>query len=100
MGSCAQRRWIEALPAGSVFRSGEVPGRSRSAVHAFLSRETAKGPKAALCDRLGPDLYWKPTRDIYGCPQLPPFDEVMRKVAGPGFGVAGQVESILVVYGG
>lgn len=89
MGSCAQRRWIEALPVGSVFRSGEVPGRSRSAVHAFLSRETAKGPKAALCDRLGPDLYWKPTRDIYGCPQLPPFDEVMRKVAGPGFGVAG-----------
>ncbi len=80
---------MEYLPVGSVFRSGEVPGRSRSAVHAFLSREVAKGPKAALCDRLGADLYWIPTRDVYGYPQLPSFNDVMAKVVGTGFGVAG-----------
>ena len=86
---CAQRRWVEALPPGSIFRSVEVPGRSRAAVHTFLSREASKPAEHALCERLGADLYWIPVRDELGYPQSPPFNDIMQKVVGPGFGATG-----------
>ena len=87
--SCPQRRWVEALPPGAIFRSAEVPGQSRAAVNTFLSRESSKLAEGALCERLGADLYWAPVRDELGYPQSPPFNDIMQKVVGPGFGVAG-----------
>ena len=80
---------MEDLPAGTLFRTAEVPGRSRGAVHAFLSREVSKPPELALCDRLGADLYWIPLRDHFGYPKYPAFNDVMEKAVGSGFGVAG-----------
>lgn len=87
--NCAQREWLGRLAPGTLFRSADMPGRSRGAVRSFLSRESAKPSREAACVRIGTDMYWKPTRDDRGHAESPPVFEVIRKVAGPGFGVAG-----------
>ena len=47
-----------------------------------LSREVSKRPELALCERLGPDLYWIPLRDDHGYPNVPAFNDVMEKAVG------------------
>lgn len=95
MASCQQRQWVEHQPVGTIFRSGEMPGRSRAAVHTFLSREAGKDSREALCVRIGADLYWIPEREPrYGYPTRWPFKDTMRKVVGRGFGVAGHTAGL------
>ena len=94
MGS-PQREWITNLAAGTIFRSGEVPGRSRAAVRTFLSRAAADDTDQALCARIGRDLYWRPTHDPEtGRPQAVPPQDALRKVLGPGFGPAGHTAGV------
>ena len=94
MGS-PQREWISNLPAGTIFRSGEVPGRSRAAVRTFLSRAAADDTDQALCARIGRDHYRTPTHDPEtGRPQAVAPQDVLRKVLGPGFGPAGHTAGV------
>lgn len=86
---CVQRRWLERLPAGICFRAEDVPGATRGAVYAFLSREAAKPAASAACRRVAPNLYWKPHRNERGMPLEPGHLDVARGIAGAGCGVSG-----------
>ena len=66
-----QREWLEQVPEGTCFRSGDVPGASRGAVYAYLSRESSKPHSVAACWRVGPNLYWKPARGEGSGPRGP-----------------------------
>ncbi len=85
-GVSVQREWLEQVPEGTCFRSGDVPGASRGAVYAYLSRESAKPHAAAACWRVGPNLYWKPAR---GGGRGPGQLDMARAIAGEGCGLAG-----------
>ena len=84
-----QREWLEQIPEGTCFRSGDVPGASRGAVYAYLSRESSKPRAVATCWRVGPNLYWKPARGGRGGPRGPGLLDIARAVAGEGCGLAG-----------
>ncbi len=84
---CVQRDWFERLPAGTCFRADDVPGTTRGAVYAFLSREAAKPSSSAVCRRVAPNLYWKPPRNERGTPLEPGHLDIARGIAGAGCGV-------------
>ena len=85
----AQREWLEQLPEGTCFRAADVPGASRGAVYAFLSREAARPRSAAACWRVAPNLYWRPARRGRNAAREPGHLEIARAIAGEGCGVAG-----------
>ena len=86
---CVQREWLEQLPVGTCFRAEDVPGHTRGAVYAFLSREAAKPAASAACRRVAPNLYWKPLRNERGTPTEPGHLDIARRIAGAGCGVTG-----------
>ena len=77
------------MPAGTCFRAEDVPGHTRGAVYAFLSREAAKPAASAACRRVAPNLYWKPLRNERGTPTEPGHLNIARGIAGAGCGVTG-----------
>lgn len=83
-----QREWLEQVREGTCFRSGDVPGASRGAVYAFLSRESAKPRATAACWRVGPNLYWRPARGEGKDPGPGQLD-IARAIAGEGCGLTG-----------
>ncbi len=85
----AQRDWLEQVPEGTCFRSRDVPGASRGAVYAFLSRESARPRAVAACWRVGPNLYWRPVRGKGRGPRGPGQLDVARAIAGEGCGLTG-----------
>lgn len=84
-----QREWLEQVPEGTCFRSGDVPGASRGAVYAFLSRESAKPRAVAACWRVGPNLYWRPARGDGNGRRGPGQLDIARAIAGEGCGLTG-----------
>ena len=84
-----QREWLEQVPEGTCFRSGDVPGASRGAVYAFLSRESAKPRSVAACWRVGPNLYWRPARGEGRGPAGPGQLDIARAITGEGCGLTG-----------
>lgn len=87
--SSAARAWIEALPAGTWFRSAAVPGE-RHVVRNSLSRLMAAD--APIIGRVAPGIYWRqhPPRDPrYG--KVPILTHSADSVlAPPGSGYAGR----------
>lgn len=75
------RAWIQALPAGSWFRSAAVPGE-RHVVRNVLSRLMAAD--RPIIGRLAPSIYWRqpPPLDLdYG--MVPPLDYAAKSVLAP-----------------
>ena len=71
------------------FRSADMPGATRGAVYAFLSRESAKPRSVAACWRVGPNLYWRPPRRGRKVPTEPGHLDIARGIAGEGCGMTG-----------
>lgn len=84
-----QRAWIESLPAGTFFRSADVPARSPGAAATFLAREAAKPSPQSICRRVAANLYQVPHRDSRGYAKEPPYLDIARALTGPGCGLSG-----------
>lgn len=85
-------RWLDAVPADTFFWTRDVPGDSRAAVHAFLSREIAKPDPDRRALRVAPRLYWRSTHDLdphLGTVLRPDIGRVGRTYAGPNAARAG-----------
>ena len=93
-----QSEWLAKLPEDTIFRSEDVPGPTRGAVHGFLHRENAKPETRRRAVRIAANLYWKPGKpnSLTGTHITPDVERVGWALAGPHAGALGWYGANLV----